>query len=817
MKKKKNIIQSQEILVDPAVTRRKKVFRRRIAYGTILAVVLIAAIVLQNISSSVKESSGISVEEKVVSDTASAGSISKILNSYGTLASADEENIDVPGNIRVTEYFVSEGDMVKEGDKIATIDRTTVLAAIADIQEMISELDAEVDELMDESTSSLKKAPADGTVVKIYAKSGDSVVDVMYEYGALMLISLDDLLAIQLENNGSLHVGDTVTVTGSDKESHEGKVAGIEKDTVTVTVSLDDFDFEEKVKVKDSSGTKAGSGRLYIYSQQKITGYSGKVSSVKVSEGKEVDSGDSLLKITNRDYGADYQNLLQQRETLVEQSSELMEISRTGYVYAASDGVISQVNEDLVSQVSADNQASSAGLITRSSRIFLTGASSHVVTLTTYTEDDNSQGSEKDTDGKSESTESEEESESEETVESAESEETSGSTEASDSAESSDSDETESDGKSGSKSEDSQSDDSGDTVSRTFAMIWMTADGNIKTDGLPESLTVILTGDGKDVEEKTIDAGNEWTVTFNDLPETSGDEAIVYEFRLKEEPDGYSMTTHTTGDTLTLIAQEKTDSSQSPSGESSESGQQGQVPGAQDSKAGVSGQFPGGKSGSAGKIFSGSLPSGGGSSLITKEGATIDDIAEEESTAYTFGETTLCSLVPNDTVSVDISVDELDIRSIVVGAPVTVTLDAFPGQTFDGIISALNPFGTNSGGNTKYTVTVSMPKEENMLLGMNASINLVLEETEDVLLIPEAALTESGGKTYVYTLYDEETDELGGLTEVTTGTADGSSVEVLSGLTEGQICYYRYAGSITYTFTQNIPPDIPPGTDPAAS
>ena len=129
-----------------------------------------------------------------------------------------------------------------------------------------------------------------------------------------------------------------------------------------------------------------------------------------------------------------------------------------------------------------------------------------------------------------------------------------------------------------------------------------------------------------------------------------------------------------------------------------------------------------------------------------------------------------------------------------------MTFDALPGQSFEGKISALNPFGQNSGGNTKYTVTVAMGKQESMLLGMSASVGIDLEDRANVLVVPEAALVEQDGKTYVYTGYDEAKDELRDLTEVETGIADGTAVEVTSGLAEGQTYYYRYADTVSYAF-----------------
>lgn len=68
------------------------------------------------------------------------------------------------------------------------------------------------------------------------------------------------------------------------------------------------------------------------------------------------------------------------------------------------------------------------------------------------------------------------------------------------------------------------------------------------------------------------------------------------------------------------------------------------------------------------------------------------------------------------------------------------------------------------------------------------------------LLIPESALVEKNGKVYVYTRYDKAEDELGGLKEVETGVADGDNVEILSGLSDGDKIYYRYADTLSYTF-----------------
>ena len=121
-----------------------------------------------------------------------------------------------------------------------------------------------------------------------------------------------------------------------------------------------------------------------------------------------------------------------------------------------------------------------------------------------------------------------------------------------------------------------------------------------------------------------------------------------------------------------------------------------------------------------------------------------------------------------------------------------MTLDALTGQSFDGIISKVDTTATNEGGNTKYSATVQLEKEGLMLGGMNASASIILEDKENVLLIPSEALTEQNGKPAVYTAYNERTGMLSNLVEVETGLSDGMQVEIISGLKEGDTVWYSY-------------------------
>ena len=131
-------------------------------------------------------------------------------------------------------------------------------------------------------------------------------------------------------------------------------------------------------------------------------------------------------------------------------------------------------------------------------------------------------------------------------------------------------------------------------------------------------------------------------------------------------------------------------------------------------------------------------------------------------------------------------------------------MDALPGQSFDGRIVSIDSEGTYDSGNTKYTVSIELDRTEQMYQGMNAGIKIARSDDSEYLTVPVAALIDEGGMTYVYTGYDEETDELTGLTEVTTGLSDGENVEIVSGINSGDKVCYRYADTIEYNFTRKL-------------
>ena len=125
--------------------------------------------------------------------------------------SGDSNIVTVPDGVEITEVLVKTNDTVAEGDILATVDMASVMSAMADLQAEIEELDEQLSDTEDDEASDVIYAGVSGRVKAIFAEANDEVVDVMYEHGALALLSLDGYMAVDIESD-TLAAGDTVTV-----------------------------------------------------------------------------------------------------------------------------------------------------------------------------------------------------------------------------------------------------------------------------------------------------------------------------------------------------------------------------------------------------------------------------------------------------------------------------------------------------------------------------------------------------------------------------------------------------------------------------
>jgi HlyD family secretion protein len=89
----------------------------------------------------------------------------------------------------------------------------------------------------------------------------------------------------------------------------------------------------------------------------------------------------------------------------------------------------------------------------------------------------------------------------------------------------------------------------------------------------------------------------------------------------------------------------------------------------------------------------------------------------------------------------NITVDEADIGEVSEGQAVKFTVDAFPDREFEGRVSQVRQQGVAESGVVSYTVVVEADNPGRQLLpGMTANAEIVLEQRENVLRVPNTAL-----------------------------------------------------------------------------
>ena len=139
--------------------------------------------------------------------------------------------------------------------------------------------------------------------------------------------------------------------------------------------------------------------------------------------------------------------------------------------------------------------------------------------------------------------------------------------------------------------------------------------------------------------------------------------------------------------------------------------------------------------------------------------------------------------------------DEADIDRVKLGMTANVTLDAFPGQTFNTTVVRINPAAqpTATGG-TIFPVDLAITAPgKSILLGMKGDATIEVTSIQGALTIPVEALFNENSKNFVYKVVDNKLVQ----TDITVGATTDTEVEVLEGLKKGDVV--ALSGATQYT------------------
>lgn len=146
---------------------------------------------------------------------------------------------------------------------------------------------------------------------------------------------------------------------------------------------------------------------------------------------------------------------------------------------------------------------------------------------------------------------------------------------------------------------------------------------------------------------------------------------------------------------------------------------------------------------------------------------------------------TIVSIISENNLEVETDVPELDIAKIKVGNPTRITFDAIENETFDGVVTSIEPAETIIDGVVNFKVKVNIIKSDMRIKsGLTANLTIETAKKENILAIPSIAITTNADGVFVQKIENKNTISI----PVRIGfRGQNGMVELISGLSEGDI------------------------------
>lgn len=171
-----------------------------------------------------------------------------------------------------------------------------------------------------------------------------------------------------------------------------------------------------------------------------------------------------------------------------------------------------------------------------------------------------------------------------------------------------------------------------------------------------------------------------------------------------------------------------------------------------------------------------------GSEVKASIDGEVANIYVTEGDVVTAG-TIIMDLTDYSNLQVKVKVDEYDVKSVEVGKEAIVTINALDKEV-KGTVSHLSKEAQSLNGVSYFVATIDLNEDSELRVGMSTEVKMVNESVTDVIVIPMIALQfDYTNLPYVY--YRNNQGEVMTKT-VELGITDGTLVEVISGLEEGE-------------------------------
>ncbi len=181
--------------------------------------------------------------------------------------------------------------------------------------------------------------------------------------------------------------------------------------------------------------------------------------------------------------------------------------------------------------------------------------------------------------------------------------------------------------------------------------------------------------------------------------------------------------------------------------------------------------------------------------LSSASGTVIQKLVEEgemvvaSTSSYSEG-TVVLKLADLEHMIVRSRINEVDISKIEKGQQVSIQVDAYPYENYDGSITKISAMATTYNNIKVFSIEIGINNvDEKLKPGMTANITIIGEKKTDIVVIPiRAIFSNDNGEDIVYKV---ENDSVYVPTNIRTGINDFQQVEVIEGIVEGDSITYE--------------------------
>ena len=166
--------------------------------------------------------------------------------------------------------------------------------------------------------------------------------------------------------------------------------------------------------------------------------------------------------------------------------------------------------------------------------------------------------------------------------------------------------------------------------------------------------------------------------------------------------------------------------------------------------------------------------------------------------------TKIANVKTDATPIVSINLTEIDVPKITIGDKATITLDAYPDKTFTGKVVSIDTVGSITSGVSTYPTVIKLDTDTTTILpNMAVSASIITERKNDVLMVPSSSVQQNeDGSSYVQIMKNNLVSKV----NIETGISSDSQMEIVSGLSEGDVVVTATIKATTASSTSTTSP-----------